>query len=159
MLFRSRLVAAAPPANGVSRAAGDELVLIVGDGDGLAESLAGAIAPVPVVRLRQGADGHRDGVEHADLGSAESLAACHRRIAGPQGRRVGSIVNLLGAGAAIPEGDVVAPALAWLHVLQEFSDDLRQTAAGARILDVTTLGRRTRSGGRPALAAAAMGGL
>jgi acyl transferase domain-containing protein/NAD(P)H-dependent flavin oxidoreductase YrpB (nitropropane dioxygenase family)/NADP-dependent 3-hydroxy acid dehydrogenase YdfG len=156
--FEVRLVAAAPLADAVPRAAGDDVVLIVGDGEGLAERLAGAISPAPVVRLRQGADGHRDGAEHADLGSAESLAACQRRIAGPQGRRVGCVVNLLATGAATPD-DVVAPALAWLHVLQAFSDDLRRNAAGTRILDVTTLGRRTRPGGRPALASAAMAGL
>ncbi len=130
--------------------------MILGAATGLPDDVAAALAGYSILRLAPGAGGDEttDSVMHVDFAAPESLAACHRRIAGPAGRRVGAIVNLLGLCPPFtgPDAAPLPLSLAWLHAIQEFGDDLRASArdGGGWIVNVTSLdGRFGGAAGRP----------
>lgn len=86
----------------------------------------------------------------ADISSRESVQACHRMMVQSDAFRVGAVVNLLGlqepfAGPGCPtHPDLLPLALGFLHVVQEFADDLKASSkeGGGWVLNVTTLDGR-----------------
>ena len=133
--------------------------------EALAAELAAALPGRAIARLVPGGDGQDagDGIMHVDVSSRESLAACHRRIAGAGGRRVGAVVNLLGlaaSGGGLGANPLPA-ALAWLHAIQEFADDLKASArdGGGWIVNVTSLDGRLGVGGPESVGQAATLGI
>jgi len=135
--------------------------VILGADTGLVDGVAAALAGHAIVRLVPAADGHvaGDDTMHVDFSSPASLAACHASFAGPTGRRVGAVVNLLGFGPpwAAPGTGPLPLALAWLHALQAFAADLRASGrdGGGLVLNVTALDGRLGAAEEPAAIAQA----
>lgn len=138
--------------------------MILGAADVTAE-LAAALPGHTVVRLVPGRDtaDTGDGTMHVDVASRESLAACHRRLGGPNGRRVGAVVNLMGLSPPDAGADAapLPAALGWLHAIQEFADDLKASAreGGGWIVNVTALDGRLGAAGPEDLGQAATLGI
>jgi NAD(P)-dependent dehydrogenase (short-subunit alcohol dehydrogenase family) len=72
----------------------------------------------------------------ADLSSPQALRELHRLVVGPDGGAVGTVINFLGlcptfGRASDEEGEVAVTTAEWtFHLVQEFAEDLRSSAAG-----------------------------